>query len=80
MSSGDYTGDGKADVAVSAIGASPGGKEASGTTYVVRGKTSTDAVNLGALGADGFIDGEEGDQSGMSLASGDVDGDRKPAS
>ena len=79
VTSGDYTGDGKADVAVSAIGASPGGKEASGTTYVVRGKTSTDAVNLGALGADGFrIDGEEGDQSGMSLASGDVDGDRKP--
>ena len=79
VTSGDFTGDGKADVAVSAIGASPGGKDASGTTYVVRGKTSTDAVNLGALGADGFrIDGEEGDQSGMSLASGDVDGDRKP--
>ncbi len=79
VTSGDYTGDGKADVAVSAIGASPGGKEASGTTYVVRGKTSSDAVNLGALGADGFrIDGEEGDQSGMSLASGDVDADRKP--
>ena len=30
------------------------------------------------LGADGFrIDGEEGDQSGWALASGDVDGDRK---
>ena len=56
VTSGDFTGDGKADVAVSAIGA----KDAAGTTYVVRGKTSTDAVNLGALGADGFrIDGEE---------------------
>jgi hypothetical protein len=75
VTSGDFTGDGKDDVAVSAIGA----RDASGTTYVVRGRTSTDAVNLGALGADGFrIDGEDGDQSGMSLASGDVDGDRKP--
>jgi hypothetical protein len=75
VTSGDFTGDGKADVAVSAIGA----RDASGTTYVVRGKTSSDAVNLGALGSDGFrIDGEDGDQSGMALASGDVDGDRKP--
>jgi hypothetical protein len=75
VTSGDFTGDGKADVAVSAIGAN----DASGTTYVVRGKTGTDAVNLGALGADGFrIDGDAGDQSGFSLASGDVDGDRKP--
>ena len=79
VASGDFTGDGKADVAVSAIGASPGGKDASGTTYVVEGKTCSDAVKLGALGADGFrIDGDDGDQSGWSLASGDVDGDRKP--
>ncbi|HEX6025805.1 MAG TPA: hypothetical protein VFZ00_27690, partial [Solirubrobacter sp.] len=75
VTSADFNDDGKDDVAVSAIGA----LDASGTTYVVRGRTSTDAVNLGALGADGIrIDGEDGDQSGMALASGDVDGDRKP--
>jgi hypothetical protein len=75
VAAGDFTSDGKDDVAVSAIGA----RDASGTTYVVRGKTSSDAVDLGALGADGFrIDGEDGDQSGMALAAGDVDGDRKP--
>jgi hypothetical protein len=75
VTSSDFTGDGKDDVAVSAIGA----RDASGTTYVVRGRTSSEAVNLGALGADGLrIDGEDGDQSGMALASGDVDGDRKP--
>ena len=46
---------------------------------MVKGKTSTAAVALGALGADGYrIDGDEEDQSGWSLASGDVDGDRKP--
>ena len=51
----------------------------SGTTYVVKGKTSNAAVALGALGADGYrIDGDAEDQAGWSLASGDVDGDRKP--
>ncbi|HET6548242.1 MAG TPA: hypothetical protein VFG79_07300 [Solirubrobacter sp.] len=79
VTSGDFTGDGLSDVAVSAIGASPGGREAAGTTYVVKGRTGTSAVNLGSLGTDGFrIDGEELDQSGWSLASGDVDGDREP--
>jgi len=74
VTANDFTGDGKADVAVSAIGA----RDVSGTTYVVKGKTSSSAVALGALGADGVrIDGEEGDQSGWALASGDVDGDRK---
>src|SRR4051794_1052786 len=79
VTSGDYTGDGKDDVAISAIGASPGAKEAAGTTYLVKGRTATTEVSLGNLGADGIrIDGEEFEQSGWSLASGDVDGDRKP--
>ncbi len=79
VTSGDFTGDGKDDVAISAIGASPGDKEASGTTYLVKGRTASTEVNLGNLGADGIrIDGEEFEQSGWSLASGDVDGDRKP--
>jgi hypothetical protein len=79
VAAGDFTGDGKDDVAVSAPWAAPGGKEFSGSTYIVKGKASTGAVALGALGSDGFrINGEEGDQSGWSLASGDVDGDKKP--
>ncbi len=75
VAAGDWTGDGKDDVAVSAIFA----KGYSGSTYVVKGKTSGSAVALGALGSDGYrIDGDAEDQSGWSLASGDVDGDRKP--
>jgi hypothetical protein len=75
VAAGDWTGDGKDDVAVSAVWA----KDYSGATYVVKGKTTSGAVALGALGSDGFrIDGDAEDQSGYSLASGDVDGDRKP--
>jgi hypothetical protein len=75
VAAGDWTGDGKDDVAVSAIWAN----NYSGATYVVKGKTSGAAVALGALGADGYrLDGDAEDQSGWSLASGDVDGDKKP--
>jgi hypothetical protein len=75
VAAGDWTGDGKDDVAVSAIFANG----YAGYTYVVKGKTSNSAVALGALGSDGYrIDGDAEDQSGWSLASGDVDGDRKP--
>jgi len=64
VAAGDYTGDGKDDVAVSAIWAN----NYSGATYVVKGKTSGTAVALGALGADGYrIDGDAEDQSGWSL-------------
>ena len=74
VAAGDFTGDGKDDVAVSAIWAN----NYSGATYVVKGKTSGTAVALGALGADGYrIDGDAEDQSGWSLASGDVDGDKQ---
>src|SRR4051794_14985755 len=75
VAAGDFTGDGKDDVAVSAVWA----KNYSGSTYIVKGRTTSGAVALGALGADGFrIDGDAEDQSGYSLAAGDVDGDRKP--
>ncbi len=75
VAAGDWTGDGKDDVAVSAIWAN----NYSGATYVVKGKTSGAAVALGALGADGYrLDGDAEDQSGWSLSSGDVDGDKKP--
>ena len=75
VAAGDFTGDGKDDVAVSAVFA----KDYAGSTYIVKGKTSNGAVALAALGSDGFrIDGDADDQSGFSLAAGDVDGDRKP--
>jgi hypothetical protein len=74
VAAGDFTGDGKDDVAVSAIWANT----YSGATYVVKGKTTGTAVALGALGADGYrIDGDAEDQSGWSLAAGDVTGDKK---
>jgi hypothetical protein len=76
---GDVNGDGLADVVVAAPGASPNGYE-SGRTYVVFGKTSTDAVALANVtgGTGGFaIDGElPGDLSGYSVSgAGDVNGD-----
>jgi hypothetical protein len=78
VTSSDFDSDGRSDVAVSAIGASPLGREVAGTIYVVKGRTATTDVDLGALGAAGLrIDGEEGDQTGMALATGDADGDRK---
>ncbi|HEY6892387.1 MAG TPA: hypothetical protein VI300_31570 [Solirubrobacter sp.] len=75
VAAGDWTGDGKDDVAVSAIWANT----YSGAVYVVKGKTTGTAVALGALGTDGYrLDGDAEDQAGWSLASGDVDGDKKP--
>jgi hypothetical protein len=75
VAAGDFTGDGKDDVAVSAIWANT----YSGAVYVVKGKVSNAPVALGALGADGYrIDGDAEDQAGWSLAAGDVTGDKKP--
>ena len=74
VTANDFDGDGKADVAVSAIGASPQGRAAAGSIYVVRGRTATtDVAAASAL----RIDGELEDQTGMSLASGDVTGDNR---
>ncbi|MDA0168134.1 FG-GAP-like repeat-containing protein [Solirubrobacter taibaiensis] len=71
VAAGDFDGNGKSDVAVSAIGA----KDAAGSTYVVPGQGAGD-VELGA--ASRRFDGDADDQSGWSLAAGDVDGDKKP--
>jgi FG-GAP-like repeat/FG-GAP repeat len=73
---GDVNGDGRADVLVSASSARHG--PFTGAVYVVFGKPSASAVELGALGSDGYrIDGAAaGDELGGSLASaGDVNGD-----
>ena len=78
LAAADLNGDGRGEVAVSGIGASPGGKEASGTTYVIGGRTATTEVDLASLGSAGWrFDGDDGDQSGWSLAAGDVTGDRR---
>ena len=79
---GDVNGDGLDDVLVHANLADVGDKADAGRSYVVFGKTNSDAVYLNAIQAGnstrGFaIDGQfAGDQSGFSISSaGDVNGD-----
>ncbi len=77
---GDVNGDGLSDVIVGAYGANPVGN-ASGRSYIVYGKQTTELVNFTALanGGDGgfALDGEAGDDySGFTVAgAGDVNGD-----
>jgi hypothetical protein len=78
-SAGDFNGDGKADLLVSAY-FSDITRANSGTTYVVLGKTGNTAVDLNAIknNTGGYaIVGENGtDYSGVSVSSaGDVNGD-----
>ena len=78
---GDVNGDGLADVIVGAEGAGNNARFASGSAYVVFGKTSTTTVDLSSLGEQGFrIDGAaSGDEAGISVAgAGDVNGDGYP--
>ena len=75
---GDVNGDGLADVVVGARQADTAGGANAGKSYVVFGKSSTNAVDLSALGTGGFvINGQVGgDQSGYTVsAAGDVNGD-----
>ena len=78
-SAGDVNGDGIDDFTIGARGTGYNG-DYSGSTYVVFGKESgfSRTMSLSALdGSDGFrIDGESvGDISGVSVSSGDVNGD-----
>jgi Ca2+-binding RTX toxin-like protein len=75
---GDVNGDGVPDVIVGAPFADPTGRTDAGAAYVVFGKGSSDPVNLGALGANGFeIDGSESrEETGFSVSgAGDFNGD-----
>jgi hypothetical protein len=76
---GDVNGDGLADLIVSARDNDTNGNLA-GRSYVVFGKTGTEAVHLTAIasGSGGFVINSQGasDNSGISVASaGDVNGD-----
>ncbi len=80
---GDVNGDGFADVIVGAPQSDPGGQANAGTSYVVFGKATTTAIDLGTVaaggaGAGGFaITGQAaGELSGYSVkGAGDVNGD-----
>ena len=78
---GDVNGDGLADVLVGAPLAGNNGRDRSGSAYVVFGRSSSTAIDLGQLGTGGYrLDGPvRFDSLGESLASGgDVTGDGVP--
>jgi hypothetical protein len=73
---GDLNNDGLSDLVFGAPGADYGGTN-SGSAYVVFGKASTDAINVQALGEQGYrIDGPSGSGAGYGVArAGDVNND-----
>jgi len=78
---GDVNGDGRPDALVGGPGVDNNGRTYSGTVYVVFGKATTTAIDLAALGAQGYrIDGAGAqDQAGVRAGSaGDVNGDGRP--
>jgi hypothetical protein len=80
-SAGDVNGDGRPDALVAANATDDNGRTNSGAAYVVFGKTTTTAIDLNALGAQGYrIDGAGADdQAGDAVANaGDVNGDGRP--
>ncbi|MCU0299856.1 MAG: fibronectin type III domain-containing protein [Candidatus Nanopelagicales bacterium] len=75
---GDVNDDGTADLLIGAPLAGENNRAASGSTFLVYGRSSTEPVDLGALGTDGIrIDGASGDdQSGYAVdGAGDVNQD-----
>jgi hypothetical protein len=77
---GDVNLDGRADVVVGAVGADHG-RDASGSAYVVFGRTATTTIDLGSLGGDGYrLDGATaGEQTGWAVGgTGDINNDGRP--
>ncbi|MGE5659141.1 MAG: hypothetical protein ACM37W_21315 [Actinomycetota bacterium] len=77
---GDMNGDGINDLAISAPNAAANGKNATGATYVIFGKTTgwSNEVNLLALnGSNGFIinGADANDSTGAALSSADLNND-----
>ncbi len=74
---GDLNGDGRADVLVGATFADNNERPNSGSAYVVFGRSTSEIVDLAALGVQGFrIDGATaGDGAGAAVVADDVNGD-----
>jgi hypothetical protein len=78
---GDVSGSGLAAVAAVAPGRNLSGRTSAGTGYVVYGKATSTAVDVGSLGTQGFpVYGATGDKLGSSVApGGDMAGDGEVA-
>ena len=75
---GDFNGDGIDDLVIGARFASPGGRAAAGTAYVVFGRTGTSPIDLANPGFGGVVleGGTAGDTAGESVSdAGNVNGD-----
>lgn len=77
VAAGDINGDGIQDIIVGADGADPPGGSAAGKTYVIYGRQDLPAIiDLSGIGADLIVYGDDAqDQSGISVAAGDINGD-----
>jgi len=78
IASGDVNGDGYDDLIIGAYGADPNGQSAAGQVYVFFGSTTSDldGKNWDASSANVTLNGTAaGDYLGMSVSSGDVNGD-----
>jgi hypothetical protein len=77
VSSGDVNADGYDDVIIGASSADPAGGDRAGETYVIFGSAAPPAtVDLSSSAGDMTICGDDdGDHSGISVSSGDINGD-----
>ncbi len=80
---GDVDGDGIPDLMIGAPWAGPGGRDEAGSSYIVFGKATTEAVDLSAVAAcqGGFAirGASEGERSGWNITgAGDLNGDGIP--
>jgi len=76
ISSCDINGDGYADVIIGAYAADPAGGADAGETYVIFGSAAPPAtVDLNSVSADMTISGDDAGLSGISVSSGDINGD-----
>ena len=77
VATGDVNGDNVDDVIIGARYADPAGGSGAGETYIIYGSDSLPAtIDLNSTSADVTIYGDDdGDQSGSSVATGDINGD-----
>jgi|GEM_PF-2023215 len=77
VATGDVNGDNVDDVIIGAYGADPAGGSGAGETYIIYGSDSLPStIDLNSVSADVTIYGDDiDDESGWSVATGDVNGD-----